>query len=69
MSRGAEHWLSGPDPVAESLGMDDVISAGVKNEDEGLYTIQHGHWLQTMRAALATEQARLDAASARATEN
>ena len=37
MSRGAEHWLTGPDEVAESLGMDGVISAGVKNEDEGLY--------------------------------
>ena len=57
MSRGAEHWLSGPDPVAESLGMHGVISAGVRNEDEGLFPVQHGHWLKTMRAALAREQA------------
>ena len=52
MSRGAEHWLTGPDEVAASLGMDGVISAGVRNEDEGLYPVQHGYWLQTMRAAL-----------------
>ena len=55
MSRGAEHWLTGPDDVAESLGMDGVISAGVKNEDEGLYPVQHGYWLDTMRGALARE--------------
>lgn len=55
MSRGATHWLSGPDPVAESLGMQGVISAGVRNEDEGLYPVQHGYWLQTMQAALAHE--------------
>jgi benzoate/toluate 1,2-dioxygenase alpha subunit len=44
MSRGAEHWLSGPDAVAESLGMHGVVSAGVKNEDEGLFPVQHGYW-------------------------
>jgi benzoate/toluate 1,2-dioxygenase alpha subunit len=55
MSRGAEHWLSGPDPVAESLGMHGVISSGVRNEDEGLYLVQHGYWLQTLQAALARE--------------
>jgi benzoate/toluate 1,2-dioxygenase alpha subunit len=52
MSRGAEHWLHGPDEVAEALGMDGVISAGVRNEDEGLFPVQHGYWLATMRAAL-----------------
>jgi benzoate/toluate 1,2-dioxygenase alpha subunit len=52
MSRGAEHWLNGPDEVATALGMDGVISAGARNEDEGLYPIQHGYWLQTMRAAV-----------------
>lgn len=57
MSRGATQWLTGPDPVASSLGMDGVISAGVTNEDEGLYPVQHGYWLDTMRAALAKEEA------------
>jgi benzoate/toluate 1,2-dioxygenase alpha subunit len=32
--------------------MDGVISSGVRNEDEGLYPIQHGHWLKTMQAAI-----------------
>ena len=31
ISRGAEHWLNGPDEVAKSLGMDGVISAGARN--------------------------------------
>lgn len=55
MSRGAQHWLSGPDPVAESLGMTEIVSAGMKNEDEGLYPVQHGYWLDTMRAAINPE--------------
>ena len=37
--------------------MDGVISAGQRNEDEGLYPIQHGYWLQTMRAALEEQSA------------
>ena len=63
MSRGAEHWLNGPDEVAKSLGMDGVISAGARNEDEGLYPIQHGYWLQTMRAALEKQAAAAAATS------
>ena len=55
MSRGAQHWLTGPDELAIALGMRGVISAGVKNEDEGLYPVQHGYWLKTMRAAVAAE--------------
>src|SRR3546814_12461603 len=42
MSRGAEHWLSGPDEVALALDMPGVISAGLKNEDEGIYPVQPG---------------------------
>ncbi|HEY9565685.1 MAG TPA: benzoate 1,2-dioxygenase large subunit [Nocardioides sp.] len=57
MSRGAEHWLSGPDEVALALDMPGVISAGLKNEDEGLYPVQHGFWLNTMRAAVEREEA------------
>lgn len=55
MSRGAEHWLSGPDEVATALGMRGVISAGMKNEDEGLFPVQHGYWQRIMRAAAAKE--------------
>ncbi|WP_420174702.1 benzoate 1,2-dioxygenase large subunit [Luteococcus sp. OSA5] len=57
MSRGAEHWLTGPDEVATALEMNGVISAGVKNEDEGLYPVQHGHWVDVMRDAVQREAA------------
>ncbi|OZF35234.1 benzoate 1,2-dioxygenase large subunit [Rhodococcus sp. 14-2483-1-1] len=57
MSRGAEHWLTGPDPVAEALDMPGVISAGVKNEDEGLFPVQHGYWRKTLLAALDKQRA------------
>ena len=56
MSRGAEHWLTGPDEVATALGMDGVVSAGARTEDEGLYPLQHGYWLQAMRAAVETTE-------------
>ena len=55
MSRGAKHWLNGPNDLAKALGMDGVISSGVKNEDEGLFPVQHGYWLETMRAGLAAD--------------
>ncbi|MBB3661369.1 MULTISPECIES: benzoate 1,2-dioxygenase large subunit [Prauserella salsuginis group] len=55
MSRGAEHWLGGPDEVATALDMPGVISAGQRNEDEGLYPVQHGYWAETMRAAVEKE--------------
>ena len=57
MSRGAQHWRNGPDEVAESLDMPGVISSGRKNEDEGLYPVQHGYWLTAMEAALQAEEA------------
>jgi benzoate/toluate 1,2-dioxygenase alpha subunit len=57
MTRGVQHWLDGPDEVAQTLGMDGVISAGQKNEDEGLYPIQHEYWQQVMRSALEQETA------------
>jgi benzoate/toluate 1,2-dioxygenase alpha subunit len=55
MSRGAEHWLTGPDEVAKSLDMNSVVSAGMRNEDEGLYPVQHGYWRSTLLAALEKE--------------
>ena len=55
MSRGAKHWLNGPNDLAKALGMDGVISSGVKNEDEGLFPMQHHYWLETMRAGLAAD--------------
>jgi benzoate/toluate 1,2-dioxygenase alpha subunit len=55
MSRGAEHWVTGPDKQAKELGMNGVLSSGKKTEDEGLYPIQHSYWLKTMREAVANE--------------
>lgn len=44
----------GPDPVAESLGMHGIVSSGLRNEDEGLYPVQHGYWLETLRRAVTS---------------
>ena len=55
MSRGAAHQIVGPDQLAKDLGMDGVLSSGVKTEDEGLYPIQHGYWLDSMNKAVAAE--------------
>ncbi|MFB7756426.1 benzoate 1,2-dioxygenase large subunit [Streptomyces sp. NPDC056121] len=54
LSRGAAHWIDGPDDEARRLGIDPIAS-GVRTEDEGLYPVQHGYWLDTMKAALAAE--------------
>ncbi|MGW6357582.1 benzoate 1,2-dioxygenase large subunit [Streptomyces sp. NPDC055092] len=54
LSRGAAHWIDGPDDEARKLGIDPIAS-GVRTEDEGLYPVQHGYWLDTMNAALAAE--------------
>src|SRR6476660_545994 len=40
MSRGAGHWIDGPDDYAKELGLDPV-SSGMRTEDEGLYLVQH----------------------------
>jgi len=56
LSRGVTHQLAGPDEDARKLGIHPVAS-GVRTEDEGLYPIQHGYWLKTMREAVAVEDA------------
>lgn len=55
MSRGAEHWVDGPDAEADKIGLKPILS-GVKTEDEGLYVAQHTYWLEQMKKALAAEQ-------------
>lgn len=52
MSRGAEHWIEGPDEEAGKIGLKPILS-GVKTEDEGLYVAQHSYWLDEMRKAVA----------------
>ncbi len=51
MCRGATHWIEGADDNAKALGIAPIMS-GARAEDEGLYTIQHRYWLETMRRAI-----------------
>ena len=55
MSRGAMHWIDGPDEAARDIGLKPLMS-GVKTEDEGLYTVQHRYWMEVMKTAIAKEQ-------------
>jgi len=57
MCRGATQWCTAPDDAAREIGLNPKLS-GVKTEDEGLYTVQHGYWMQTMQRAIAVEEAR-----------
>jgi benzoate/toluate 1,2-dioxygenase subunit alpha len=54
MSRGATHWIKGPDDDAKELGINPVLS-GAKVEDEGLYPVQHGYWVKAMREGIDSE--------------
>ena len=56
MSRGAAHWMEGPDDYAKGVGMDTVAS-GIKPEDEGLYVHHHKHWVEEMLNAIELERA------------
>ena len=56
MSRGAEHWIEGPDDDAKTLGLDPV-SSGVRTEDEGLFIVQHGYWKKALQQGLEIEAA------------
>jgi benzoate/toluate 1,2-dioxygenase alpha subunit len=55
MSRGATHWVKGPDATADLIGLKPELSC-VKTEDEGLYIGQHEYWLETMKKAYAAEK-------------
>ena len=55
MCRGASHWITGADAAAREIGLQPIMS-GVKTEDEGLYTIQHRYWLETMQRAVRAER-------------
>ncbi len=54
MSRGATHWVRGPDETADLIGLKPKLSC-LKTEDEGLYIGQHEYWLQAMKQAIAAE--------------
>ena len=51
LSRGAKHWIPGPDAAAEAVGLRPQLS-GMKTEDEGLFAVQHKFWMETMRRHL-----------------
>lgn len=54
MCRGSEHWIEGPDDDAKALGINPIMT-GAKTEDEGLYTVQHRYWVETMKQAAEQE--------------
>lgn len=54
MCRGSKHWIQGADERAQEIGLAPVLS-GARTEDEGLYPIQHGYWVDTMQKAVAAE--------------
>jgi benzoate/toluate 1,2-dioxygenase alpha subunit len=56
LSRGVTHQIQGPDANAEVIGLK-PISSGARTEDEGLYPIQHGYWVETMRKAATADAA------------
>jgi benzoate/toluate 1,2-dioxygenase alpha subunit len=53
LSRGAAHWVAGPDDNARAMGLEPLLS-GERSEDEGLFVRQHEHWARTLLAALET---------------
>ncbi|HWK46605.1 MAG TPA: benzoate 1,2-dioxygenase large subunit [Stellaceae bacterium] len=56
MSRGATHWLKGPDENADAIGLKPRLS-GRRTEDEGLFVVQHQYWRHAMQRALAADEA------------
>ena len=58
MSRGAKHWIQGADESAKEIGLKPLLS-GARAEDEGLFVVQHRHWLATMQKAVEQEQQQL----------
>jgi benzoate/toluate 1,2-dioxygenase alpha subunit len=56
LSRGATHWIKGPDADAQAIGMKPLLS-GLKTEDEGLFVVQHGYWKDALVAGLKRDAA------------
>jgi benzoate/toluate 1,2-dioxygenase subunit alpha len=52
LSRGAVHWINGPDKDADAIGLKPLLS-GAKTEDEGLFVVQHRYWKDTLVKAAA----------------
>jgi benzoate/toluate 1,2-dioxygenase alpha subunit len=56
LSRGATHSIEGADEAAQEIDLHPLRS-GVRIEDEGLFLVQHGHWSETLRAAVIKGEA------------
>jgi benzoate/toluate 1,2-dioxygenase alpha subunit len=59
LSRGALHWVEGPDDNARAIGLQPLLS-GERSEDEGLFVRQHEYWAEALKAALLRENAALE---------
>lgn len=57
LCRGATHWIAGSNAAAEAIGLNPLMS-GLRNEDEGLFVLQHKYWQEAMQRALAAEKTR-----------
>ncbi|MET3998465.1 benzoate 1,2-dioxygenase large subunit [Marinobacterium sp. MBR-109] len=55
LSRGAKHWIDGPDEVAESIDLLPMMS-GKHSEDEGLFIVQHHYWQKVLAEAARKEK-------------
>lgn len=62
MSRGAKHWIEGPDHRADRIDLKPLLT-GAKPEDEGLYVKHYQHWVDEMLRAVGKERARFIATS------
>jgi len=51
LSRGAVHWIDGPDDNAKAIGLKPLLS-GERSEDEGLFVRQHEFWAKSLREAI-----------------
>lgn len=56
ISRGAKHWIEGPDENAKVIGMEPEM-CGARPEDEGIYLVHHKYWVQKMQKAVEAEAA------------
>ena len=54
LSRGATHWVEGPDDNARAVGLQPLLS-GERSEDEGLFVRQHEYWAEALKTALVNE--------------
>ena len=61
LSRGAAHWIEGPDEGARAIGLQPLMS-GAKTEDEGLFAVQHRYWMETMQRHMAAQGEHVEAA-------